>query len=63
MSKNQYRTALEALGLSQGKAAAFLGYSIRQSHAWANGEAVVPVAVAKLLRLMLAMNLKPEHVH
>ncbi len=50
MTANQYRTALETLGLSQGAAARFLGVSIRTSWGYANGEPI-PKAVAIALYL------------
>jgi hypothetical protein len=61
MTPNQYRTALDELGLSQGAAAALLGISLRASHGYANGEPI-PEPVAKLLRLMARLELKPKDV-
>lgn len=61
MTPNQYRTALERLGLTQDSAAEFLGVSLRTSHGYANG-AVIPETTAKLLRLMVRLELKPEDV-
>jgi hypothetical protein len=57
----QYRNALDHLGLSQGKAAEWLGVSIRTSHGYANGSPI-PKAVAMLLRLCLRLNIRPEDV-
>jgi len=54
MSAREYRNTLARLDLSQGQAAAVLGKSLRQAHGYANGDPV-PVAVAKLLRLMLEL--------
>ena len=51
MTANQYRSVLDKLGLTQAGAAEFLGVSIRTSHGY-----------AKLLRLMVRLNLKPEDV-
>lgn len=62
MTSNQYRKALEALELSQVRAAEFLGVSSRTSQGYALGEYPVPEAIAKLLRLMIRLNLKPEDV-
>jgi hypothetical protein len=62
MTANQYRKAIEALGLSQHRAAEFLGVSPRTSQGYALGEYPVPEAIAKLLRLMLKLGLKPEDV-
>ena len=62
MTPKQYKTAIEHLDLSQERAGVFFGYSTRQGQRWALGEAPIPVAVAKLLRLMLKLDLKPEDV-
>jgi DNA-binding XRE family transcriptional regulator len=59
VTPNQYRTALERLGLTQESAAEFLGVSLRTSHGYANGSPI-PEATAKLLKLMVRLNLKPE---
>jgi DNA-binding XRE family transcriptional regulator len=61
MTAKQYRDALAKLGLTQGQAADFLGVSLRTSNAYANGEPI-PEAVAKLLRLMVRLNLEPADV-
>ena len=61
MTANQYRSALDKLGLTQAGAAEFLGVSIRTSHGYANG-VPIPEGYAKLLRLMVRLNLKPEDV-
>lgn len=61
MNSSQYRAALQSLGLTQAKAAAFLGLSIRASHGYANGDAI-PEPTAKLLRLMVRLKLSPEDV-
>ncbi len=61
MTPAQYRGALRRLGLSQVRAAAFLGISIRTSHGYANG-ARIPRALEKLLYLMLRFKLSPEDV-
>lgn len=62
MSPNQYRTAIEKLGLSQRAAGAFLGVDERTSRRWAGGEAEIPEAVGKLLRLMVRLELQPRDV-
>jgi hypothetical protein len=62
MTANQYRSAIEKLGLSQVRAAAFLGVSPRTSQGYALGEYPVPEAIAKLLRLMVRLNLNPDEV-
>jgi hypothetical protein len=61
MNQNQYRTALERLGLTQDSAAEFLGVSLRTSHGYANGSPI-PEGTAKLLRLMVRLNLSPPEV-
>lgn len=60
MTANQYRTAIEKVGLSQRKAGRFFGVDERTSRRWA--ETGPPEAVAKLLRLMARLDLKPEDV-
>ena len=62
MTPNQYRDAIERLGLSQRKAAAFLGIDERQSRRWAAGDAGIPESVAKLLRLMIRLEIATEDV-
>jgi DNA-binding XRE family transcriptional regulator len=61
MNQNQYRTALERLGLTQESAAQFLDVSLRTSHGYANGSPI-PDATAKLLRLMIKLGVKPDEV-
>lgn len=62
MTPKQFRDAIDHLGLSQEAAGVFFGYSARQGQRWANNERPVPVAVAKLLRLMIRLGLSPEEV-
>ena len=62
MTANQYRAAIERLGLSQRKAGAFLGVDERQSRRWAAGDAGIPESVAKLLRLMIRLEIATEDV-
>jgi hypothetical protein len=62
MTPTQYRTAIEKLGLSQVRAAAFLGIAPRTSQGYALGEYPIPEPVAKLLRLMIRLGLQPEDV-
>lgn len=61
MTPAQFRAALDRLDLSQGQAAEWLGKSIRQVNSYANGTPV-PLAVAKLLRLCLRLELQPKDV-
>lgn len=62
MTANQYRKAIEALGMSQQAAADFFGVSLRTSQGYALDEYPVPEAIAKLLRLMVRLELKPSDV-
>ena len=61
MTPNQYRAAIDSLGLTQAGAAEFLGISLRSSWGYANGEPI-PEGYAKLLRLMVRLHLAPEDV-
>jgi hypothetical protein len=61
LTANQFRKALDDLGLTQGAAAEWLGISIRATHGYANGRPI-PEPTAKLLRLMVKLDLKPEDV-
>lgn len=61
MTKEQYRTALEALGLSRRQAARLLGVCERTSRAYANG-AAIPPATATLLWVMMSMGISAEAV-
>lgn len=54
MSAEQYQRAIKQLGLSQQAAGRFLGVSERTAKRLASGEAEVPVAVALLLRRLIA---------
>lgn len=62
MTPAQYRKAIDTLGLSQVRAGEFFGVSGRTSQGYALGEYPVPEAIAKLLRLMVKLGLKPEDV-
>lgn len=62
MTPTQYAAAIERLGLSQRAAGVFLGIDERQSRRWIAGDARIPEAVAKLLRLMVKLGLKPQDV-
>ncbi len=62
MTPDQYRKALDKLGLSQARAGEFLGVSLRTSQGYALGEYPVPESAAKLLRLMVKLGLRPEDV-
>ena len=62
MTPTQYRSAIKALGLSQERAGDWLGIGRRTSQGYALGEYPVPQPVAKLLRLMVKLKLKPDDV-
>lgn len=62
MTPAQYKTAIKAFGLSQERAGEWLGISPRTSQGYALGEYPVPEPVAKLLRLVVRLKLKPEDV-
>jgi Meiotically Up-regulated Gene 113 (MUG113) protein len=62
MSSEQYRAALDTVGLNQVTAGKCLGISLRTSQNYATGKAEIPLAVASLLRLMVLWQLKPEDV-
>jgi transcriptional regulator with XRE-family HTH domain len=52
MNANQYRAALERMGLTQVKAAELLGIDPRTSRRYALGECPVPEPIMKLLLFM-----------
>jgi DNA-binding transcriptional regulator YiaG len=54
MTPDQYRDAIEQLGLSQVAAAKLLGVDERTSRRWANGERDVPPPAARFLRYLIA---------
>jgi hypothetical protein len=60
MTAKQYRTALEALGLTAYGAAPWLGVALRTSQNYASGQTAVPEPVARLLRLVIALKLTPD---
>jgi transcriptional regulator with XRE-family HTH domain len=49
MTRNQYRAALERLGLTQSDAAKLLGVDPRTSRKWANGERPVDKTAGRFL--------------
>jgi DNA-binding transcriptional regulator YiaG len=60
MTPRQLQHAIDQLGLSQRGAARFLGVDERTMRKWIADDARIPEAVAKLLRLMIRLQLKPE---
>jgi len=62
VTPTQYADAIERLGLTQRAAGEFLGIDERQSRRWIAGDARIPEAVAKLLRLMIRLKLTCDDV-
>lgn len=54
MSPDDYRAALETLGLSQVAAARLLGVDDRTSRRWACGERDIPPPAVRFLRYLIA---------
>jgi DNA-binding transcriptional regulator YiaG len=54
MTPDQYRIAIETLGLSQVAAAKLLGVDPRTSRRWACGERDVPAPAERFLRYLIA---------
>lgn len=61
MTADQYRDALEALGLTQGAAAQLLGVDDRTSRRWACGERDVPPPAERFLRYLIATGRSGEY--
>lgn len=61
MTSDQYRKALAALGLTQDGAAELLGFSVRTSHGYANGQPL-PILVSTVLRALVAGKIAPSDV-
>jgi hypothetical protein len=62
MSPLQYKAAIKMLGLSQHRAADWLGIGRRTSQGYALGEYPVPEPIAKLLRLVTRLKLSADDV-
>jgi hypothetical protein len=62
VTPTQYKAAIARLELSQVAAGEFLGVNPRQSRRWIAGDSAIPESVAKLLRLMIRLKLKPDDV-
>jgi DNA-binding transcriptional regulator YiaG len=54
MTTDDYRAAIEALGLSQVAASKLLGVDERTSRRWATGERDVPPPAARFLQYLIA---------
>ncbi|UPJ78804.1 hypothetical protein IVB16_28625 [Bradyrhizobium sp. 183] len=61
MTSDEYRDALEALGLTQGDGARLLGVDERTSRRWANGERDIPPPVQRFLRYLIATKRSGEY--
>ena len=59
MTPDQYKRAIKKLGLSQVRAARFLGVSDRHGQRMATGHVEIPPSVAHLLKLMLRYEVSP----
>lgn len=62
MTANQFRTALDRLGLSQLGAARLFGADGRTARRWALGERSIPPTVAILLRLLSAGKITTDDI-
>ena len=60
MTADEYRAALDKLGINQQAAGRFFEVGSRTARRWALGEARVPNPVAMILQLMLKKKLKVE---
>lgn len=60
MTPTQFADAIARLGLSQRGAGKFLGVDERTSRKWIAGDARIPKAVGKLLRIMMRLKLNPQ---
>jgi len=60
MTTEEYRAALDKLGISQQGVGRLFAVGARTSRRWALGEARIPMPVAILLRLMLKKKMKLE---
>ena len=62
MTAKQYRDDIQALGMSQTRAAQFFKVDDETSRRRALRQSEIPEAVAMLLRLMVRLRLKPEQL-
>jgi transcriptional regulator with XRE-family HTH domain len=53
MTANQFKQALDRLGLSQVRAAKAIGISFRSVNRYATGKQPIPAIVANMIKLML----------
>lgn len=62
LTPEQFAYALSEFGLDHNEAGEWLGLNGRQGRRYANGELEIPIAVSKLVTLMMRLGLKPEQV-
>lgn len=62
MTADEYREALEVVGLTQGQAARFFNAGNRNARRWASGEQDIPPTVIMLLRLMVHFGVTADQV-
>ena len=62
MTPKEFSDALDTLNLNQTTAGYWLKIDRRSVHNYANGKQSIPHPTAKLLRLCIKLNLKPEDV-
>lgn len=63
MTAEEYKAALEKLGLTLIGAARLFGVDYSTSRRWADGRREVPPPVARFLRFLMAANVEPWEVH
>lgn len=61
MTSDEYREALDALGLTQNAAAKLLGVDDRTSRRWACGERDIPPPAERFLRYLIATGRSGEY--
>lgn len=61
MTHDEYRDAIDSLGLSQVGAARLLGVDERTSRRWANGERDIPPPAQRFLRYLIATGRSGEY--
>ena len=59
MTADEYRAALQALGLNVSTGADFLDIGVRTSRRYANGQQAVSRPIALLLRVLIAKKVSP----
>lgn len=62
MTHEEFRAAIDKIGLSQVATARLFGAGDRTARRWASGENDVPLSVAIVLRLMLKHGITPEEI-